>query len=142
MPYTDLATVKLIACVNATDLRLTDTDYDNLVNKIITWATGEINTYLGRSYTDAELAADATLAATLGSIATHAVDNYLLSQLQRKQTPIIKINDFVVKNPPRIILTNDMKEALNPYRARPGVSYTAGTERFVNDKTDLIASDD
>ncbi len=143
MPYTTAANVKLIACCVADDLKKTEEQFDALLAKLITWATAEMNAYMKRGYTDARLADDADLAATLESICTQAVDNWLQSTVQRMNSPIITINDFVVKSPPRVVLTKDMKETLDRYSAK-GLAvpaYTAGTVRFSDEVSALFEND-
>ena len=142
MPYATTEKVKLVACVSAGDLNKTDVEFDNLLATLITWVTGEINACLGRSYTDAELTASADLQATLESVTVQAVDNYLLTMLQRKTTPIITVNDFAVRTPPRVILTDDMKVSLERWRSYPGVQYESPAERFASSKSGLFAVGD
>lgn len=146
MPYVDATTVETLACCKAEDFRLDDAGFTSLINTLIGWATGEMDTMLGRHYTDAEIAADTTgkLSGTLASVCFQAVDNYLLSTVQRKNAPIIHINDFVVKNPPRIILTKAMIETLEGIKSDslPYPQYYEGTKRFDNSVTDLITKSD
>ena len=140
MAYTTAANVKLIACCEAEDLKKTTGEFDALLAKLISWADAEINAYMRRAYTAAQLAADTVLAATLESVSTQAVDNWLQSTVQRMNSPIITINDFVVKSPPRLILTKDMKESLDCYSAK-GLAvpaYTAGEVRFSGEVTGLF----
>jgi len=143
VPYVDATTVKTMACCKYEDLGLADdAAFTTLVNTLISWATGEMDTYMGRHYTDADITADTTgkLSGGLSSVCFQAVDNYLLSTIQRRQAPIININEFVVKNPPRIILTRAMKETLEGIKSDglPYPEYYTPTRRFDHTETDLI----
>jgi hypothetical protein len=140
MSYVTAETVKQIACADASALGLTASDYDSLLTVLIKWACGEINTFLARSYTDTELSADSDMAAALESVAAQAVDNFLLSIVQRKNSPIINVNDFAVSSPRRIILTEDMKNTIRRYKTDT-ISvpvFTEGVMRFTDDATALI----
>lgn len=142
MPYATKDKVKLIACAKAGDFKKTEEDFSALVDTLISWATAEMNSHMRRSYSDIELAANTDLAATMESVCVQAVDNWLQTTVQRTNSPIITINDFVVKSPPRIILTKDMKESLGRYSTK-GLAvpaYTAGTVRFSDEVTALIFS--
>ncbi|OPY64085.1 MAG: hypothetical protein A4E56_00139 [Pelotomaculum sp. PtaU1.Bin065] len=141
MPYATREALKLIACAGAEALGMESEAYDILLDLLIKGARVAINSELGRSYTDAELAANEDLADTLESISIQAADNYLLSVLQRKQSPIVTINDFAVKSPPRVLLTNEMKETLERYKETGKPLYNNGVARFSNDKTHLIAEE-
>lgn len=141
MPYATVDKVKLIACASASDLGKNDTEYDSLLTTLINWATGEINAYLGCSYTDDELAADTDLQATLESVTVQAVDNWLQSYVQRKNSPIIQVSDFTVKSPNRIILTDEMKKSLDRYRSRNILAepvFVESEPRFSHDTTKLL----
>lgn len=141
MPYATVDKVKLIACASASDLGKSDAEYDSLLSTLITWATGEINAYLGRSYTDDELAADADLQAALESVTVQAVDNWLQSYVQRRNSPIIQVSDFTVRAPNRIILTEDMKKTLDRYRVRNVLAnpvFVESEPRFSYDTTKLL----
>ena len=140
MAYTTAANVKLIACITYEDVKKTTGDFDTLLAKLISWADAEMNAHMRRSYTAAELAADTNLAATLESISTQAVDNWLLTYYQRMTSPIVTINDFSVKSPPRIILTKEMKDSLERYSAKgtPSPAWTEGAVRFSEEVTGLF----
>lgn len=141
MPYATADKVKLIACVSASDLNKTEEEHDSLISTLISWATGEINAYLGRSYTDDELTADADLQAALESVTVQAVDNWLQSYVQRKNSPIIQVSDFTVKSPNRIILTDEMKKTLDRYRARNILAnpvFVESKPRFSYTTTELL----
>lgn len=146
MPYVDAITVKNLACCKASDLGLDDTTFDTLITTLIGWATGEMDIYMGRHYTDVEIASDTIgkLSGGLSSVCFQAVDNYLLSTVQRKNAPIVTINEFVVRSPIRIILTKDMKETLEHLKGNnlPYPQYFQGTKRFDNSVTDIITKSD
>jgi len=140
MPYATVDKVKLIACATADDLKKTAEEFDSLLSTLITWAAAEMNSYMKRSYTDEELAADADLAAALESVSVQAVDNFLQATVQRINSPIITVNDFIVKAPPRVILTPEMKEVLGRYSVKNLAVpvFNEGTYRINSGVTDLV----
>lgn len=143
MPYTTPDKVKMIACAGADDLKKSEEDFDALLTILISWATAEINAYTGRAYTDAELAADANLATLLESVCVRAVDNWLMTTVQRMTSPIVTINDFTVRYPSRTILTRDMKDSLKEYVVSSSKSlaipaYTESVARFSNEVSGLF----
>jgi len=117
MPYVSATTIKPLLCAAPEAISQTEAEFDTTLTTLIRWATAEINTYLQRTYTTEELAANEVLASALESVSFQAVDNYLITVIQRKNNLIVTINDFAVSNPPRIILTQEMKETLDPYKS-------------------------
>jgi hypothetical protein len=107
--------VKAVITVTEADLGLTTEQFDARIKKLLSWAEAEINTYLNHSYTEEELAADDTLRLALESAAVRVVENWLLDQAQKRAAPVIKVDDFTVKQPKREILTDDIRQTLAPY---------------------------
>ena len=142
MPYATFAIISPHLCTDEKFFKETTGAFEARISTLISWATAEINSYLSGEYTDAELAADTQLAATLESICCQAVDNYLLSIVQRKNSPFIRVNEFAIITPKRIILTADMKNSLERYSkahlATP--DYIESVSRFDNDYTDLFSN--
>lgn len=143
MPYTTPDKVRTIACATADDLKKTEEAFNALLTTLIAWTTAEINAHIGRVYADAELAVNPNLAALLESVCTQAVDNWLMTTVQRMNSPIITVNDFVVRSPSRVILTQDMKDVLKPYIARGLAApiYVESPARFSNEVSALFNAD-
>lgn len=142
MPYTTADKVKSFTQITAIDLKKTAEQFDSLLSMLINWATAAINAYMGKSYTDVELAADQDMANAFESVATQAVDNHLCLMVQKMSSPIVTVNDFAVQFPKMIILTDEMKQVLNRYKVA-GILvtpvFTEGTYRIHSGITGLVA---
>lgn len=142
MPYTTADKVKSFTQITATDLKKTVEQFDSLLSTLINWAIATMNVHMGKSYTDAELAADIDMANAFESTATQAVDNHLCLTVQKMQSPIITVNDFTVQFPKMTILTEEMKQVLNRYKVTGVLAapvFTEGTYRIYSKVTELVA---
>lgn len=130
------------ALVNNQALGMEQETFDSLLDTLIKWTEAEINSFLGKVYSDSELAADTLLGATLESVVFQAVDNFLLSVVQRRTAPIITIGEFKVTVPPRVILTAEMKESLERWRVAglPCPVFIEGVKRFHSDVSGIFNS--
>lgn len=116
MAYATVADVKLFAGAKAEDFGMAEADFDAFLGKLLEYAEAEMDGYLNHSYTAEELAANPRLAAALESVAVRLVNNYLLVNLQARTSPIVTVDQFTVSFPDRRVFTDDLKEALRPYR--------------------------
>jgi len=139
--YATAAGIKPLLSINqGSKLGLTDTAFDAALETLITWAEARINGYMGTSYTPDDLAADLILAGALQSVTYQAVDNFLIHAQQRKTAPIVTVQGMNVQTPNQIIMTEDMKRDLKPYKIgyRPAPVFAEGAKRFTHDATGLI----
>ena len=141
MPYTTADKVISFTQITAADLKKTAEQFDSLLSTLVNWVTAAMNAYMGKSYTEAELAADTDMANAFESVATQAVDNHLCLMVQKMQSPVITVNDFVVQFPKMIILTDEMKQVLDRYKQGVLVApvFTEGTYRIHSGVTGLVA---
>lgn len=68
-----------------------------------------INTYTRRQYTSA------TAPKSVRNILLRLVSNMCTLAIQRRDTPIIKVNDWNIQTVPSDIFTDDLKEDLRPF---------------------------
>lgn len=68
-----------------------------------------IETYTHRTYEDA------TVSPALQNILLRLVSNMCTLAIQRRDTPIIKVNDWNIQTVPSDIFTDDLKEDLKPF---------------------------
>ncbi|MGB9886749.1 MAG: hypothetical protein ACPLRW_07125 [Moorellales bacterium] len=123
MAYADRDKVKMLKLFTAAEFQMTDAEFDTFLDTLLNWASAAISSYCHRTYSADELAADATLAATLESVTVRMVVNYLLVLQQAKTAPIVRVDDFAVRFTDRRVFTDDLKEELRPYIVHGGPSY-------------------
>lgn len=68
-----------------------------------------INTYTHREYTSL------TVTPAIQNILLRLVSNMVTLAIQRRDTPIIKVNDWTIQTVPSDIFTDDLKEDLKPF---------------------------
>jgi len=77
-----------------------------------------INTYTHREYTSG------TVTPAVQNILLRLVSNMVTLAIQRRDTPIIKVNDWTISTVPSDIFTDDLKEDLRPFVKDTGSDYS------------------
>ena len=91
---------------------LDKTDETGLHNMLCDWirqCQSLIETYTHRTYQDA------TVSPAVQNILLRLVSNMCTLAIQRRDTPIIKVNDWNIQTVPSDIFTDDLKEDLRPF---------------------------
>lgn len=94
------------------NFNLEKTDTTGLANIITEWINqGQslINTYCHREYTSQ------TVTPAIQNVLLRLVSNMCTLAIQRRDTPIIKVNDWNIQTVPSDIFTDDLKEDLRPF---------------------------
>ena len=91
---------------------LEKTDETGLHNMLCEWirqCQSLIETYTGRTYTPS------SVSGAVQNILLRLVSNMCTLAVQRRDTPIIKVNDWTIQTVPSDIFTDDLKEDLRPF---------------------------
>jgi hypothetical protein len=86
-----------------------ETGLNNMLCDWIRQCQSLIETYTHRTYTDE------TVSPALQNILLRLVSNMCTLAIQRRDTPIIKVNDWNIQTVPSDIFTDDLKEDLKPF---------------------------
>ena len=100
---------------------LEKTDTTGLTNIITEWIVqcqSLINTYTHREYTTL------TVTPAVQNVLLRLVSNMCTLAIQRRDTPIIKVNDWNIQTVPSDIFTDDLKEDLKPFVKDSSNDYT------------------
>ena len=100
---------------------LEKTDTTGLHNLLCEWirqCQSLIETYTHRSYTPS------TVIPAVQNILLRLVSNMCTLAVQRRDTPIIKVNDWKISTVPSDIFTDDLKEDLKPFVKDAGNDYS------------------
>ena len=91
----------------------TDTDADTKLSAIITdWiiqAQDLINVYTNRNYTSS------TARPAVKNVCLRLTSNMVSLAIQKRDSPIIKVNDWTIQNVPSDIFTDELKDDLKPF---------------------------
>lgn len=98
------------------DLKLSDQEYENLLDKYILAVKDFIDRYTRTDYTSLE-----TYPEGLNLILVEIIANILRSQLLRQDTPTIDIENYNKSSLIEASLSEDIKERLKPYTAKPRI---------------------
>ena len=93
-------------------LNLDKTDNDGLDAIVSDWilqAQDLINTYTNRTYSDD------TVRPAVKNVCLRLTSNMVSLAVQKRDTPIIKVNDWTIQNVPSDIFTDDLKMDLKPF---------------------------
>ena len=93
-------------------LNLEKDDDDKLEEIISDWILQSqdlINMYTNRNYTDD------SVRPAIQNICTRLTANMVTLAIQRRDSPIVKVNDWTINNVPSDIFTDDLKNDLKPY---------------------------
>lgn len=82
---------------------------ETIVSDWISQSEDLINTYTNRHYTD-ENVRDA-----VRNVCLRLTSNMVSLAIQKRDSPIVKVNDWTIQNVPSNIFTNDLKEDLRPF---------------------------
>lgn len=94
------------------------TGLHNLLCEWIRQCQSLIETYTHRSYTPS------TVIPAVQNILLRLVSNMVTLAIQRRDTPIIKVNDWTISTVPSDIFTDDLKEDLKPFVKDAGGDYS------------------
>ena len=86
-----------------------DTGLDDMLQEWILQCQSLIETYTHRSYSDSDVPP------AVQNICLRLVSNMCTLAIQRRDTPIIKVNDWNIQTVPSDIFTDDLKEDLKPF---------------------------
>ena len=82
---------------------------EEIVSDWISQSEDLINTYTNRHYTD-ENVRDA-----VRNVCLRLTSNMVSLAIQKRDNPIIKVNDWTIQNVPSNIFTDDLREDLRPF---------------------------
>lgn len=85
------------------------TGLNNMLSDWIRQCQSLIETYTHRTYTPE------TVIGAVQNILLRLVSNMVTLAIQRRDTPIIKVNDWTIQTVPSDIFTDDLKEDLKPF---------------------------
>lgn len=95
------------------NIKKDDTDADNKLEAIITdWivqAQDLINVYTNRQYTSE------TARPAVKNVCLRLTSNMVSLAIQKRDSPIIKVNDWTIQNVPSNIFTDELKDDLKPF---------------------------
>ena len=95
------------------NIKKDDTDADNKLEAIITdWivqAQDLINVYTNRQYTSE------TARPAVKNVCLRLTSNMVSLAIQKRDSPIIKVNDWTIQNVPSDIFTDELKHDLKPF---------------------------
>lgn len=94
------------------------TGLDALLSSWILQCQDMINTYTHRSYTSA------TCPGAVQNVLLRLVSNMVTLSIQRRDSPIIKVNDWNVQTLSSDIFSDDLKDDLKPFVKDAGNDYT------------------
>lgn len=86
-----------------------DNGLDNIISEWIIQGQSLINTFCHREYTSV------TVTPAVQNVLLRLVSNMCTLAIQRRDTPIIKVNDWNIQTVPSDIFTDDLKEDLKPF---------------------------
>ncbi|MGI6565617.1 hypothetical protein [Methanosphaera sp.] len=110
MGYCTIDEVKRITGIKPTHFGFEKTDtigLDNLINQWIEQATTIIDEYCNRTFE--------TIPGGVGIACVQIVANIITNAEARKNSPLVKVNDWTVRTVPSEIFTTPIKELLTPY---------------------------
>ena len=95
------------------NIKKDDAEADDKLNSIITdWIIQSqdlINAYTNRKYTSE------TVRPSVQNVCLRLTSNMVSLAIQKRDSPIIKVNDWTIQNVPSDIFTDDLKEDLKPF---------------------------
>ena len=101
------------------NLEKTDnTGLENMVNEWILQCQSLIETYIHRTYSDSEVPG------AVKNVLLRLVSNMVTLAIQRRDSPIIKVNDWNITTIPSDIFSDDLKGDLAPFVKDSSNDYT------------------
>jgi len=82
---------------------------ETIVSDWILQAQDLINMYTNRNYTDD------TVRDAIRNVCLRLTSNMVSLAIQKRDSPIIKVNDWTIQNVPSNIFTDDLREDLRPF---------------------------
>ena len=82
---------------------------ESIVSDWIIQSEDLINTYTNRKYDDE------TVKLAVQNVCLRLTSNMVSLAIQKRDNPIIKVNDWTIQNVPSDIFTDDLKEDLKPF---------------------------
>ena len=86
-----------------------DAKLESIVSDWIIQSEDLINTYTNRKYDDE------TVKRAVQNVCLRLTSNMVSLAIQKRDNPIIKVNDWTIQNVPSDIFTDDLKEDLKPF---------------------------
>lgn len=86
-----------------------DAKLEEIIGDWILQSQDLINMYTNRNYTDDNVRP------AIQNICTRLTANMVTLAIQRRDSPIVKVNDWTINNVPSDIFTDDLKNDLKPY---------------------------
>lgn len=86
-----------------------DSKLEEIIGDWILQSQDLINMYTNRNYTDGNVRP------AIQNICTRLTANMVTLAIQRRDSPIVKVNDWTISNVPSDIFTDDLKNDLKPY---------------------------
>ena len=86
-----------------------DSKLETIVSGWIEQSQDLINMYTNRNYTDE------TVRPAIQNICLRLTSNMVSLAIQKRDNPIIKVNDWTIQNVPSDIFTDELKEDLKPF---------------------------
>lgn len=86
-----------------------DSKLEEIIGDWILQSQDLINMYTNRNYTDDNVRP------AIQNICTRLTSNMVTLAIQRRDSPIVKVNDWTINNVPSDIFTDDLKNDLKPY---------------------------
>ena len=86
-----------------------DSKLETIVSGWIEQSQDLINMYTNRNYTDE------TVRPAIQNICLRLTGNMVSLAIQKRDNPIIKVNDWTIQNVPSDIFTDELKEDLKPF---------------------------
>lgn len=96
-----------------------NTGLNNLLCEWIRQCQSLIEYYTHRSYTPS------SVNGAVQNVLLRLVSNMITLAIQRRDTPIIKVNDWTIQTVPSDIFTDDLKEDLRPFVKDAGSDYSS-----------------
>ena len=82
---------------------------ETIVSDWILQAQDLINMYTNRNYTDS------TVRDAIRNVCLRLTSNMVSLAIQKRDSPIVKVNDWTIQNVPSNIFTDDLREDLRPF---------------------------
>ena len=122
---TNVSDVKKFHGLKPQDLRFEKDNDAELDRVIVDWISQAED--MIKSYTNNDFKKE--VPGTVKNVCTRLVSNMIQVAIQRRETPIIKVNDWSITTGSSAVFTDDLKEDLKPFRIEK--SHTADKVSFL-----------
>ena len=117
--YASVAEIKAYTGIEPKDLGLADEDQEGLdaiIKKALIEIKDIIDTYCGRDFSGQD-----KVPGGIHKIAKEMVSDGISLAMMRRESPIVRVDDFTIKQVQSEILTRQVKEVLAIYRKKPRI---------------------